>query len=212
MGKILKAEFKYNMAGILISYSIVLIAFLVSLIGDMDDVYDLFSVTFVTFFISIGIMGGESDKEKRDRFLTSLPIPLKQYSIARLLFVIFYQLGMFSILVIFYLLKVTPENVSAFWDIMKMNSYTLIFISFFIIYGDLKFYNSKYYHYLYLIIMLLLAALLIMGIVHQVIPLTLLFRQNFPKTFLYAAIFKIIFLGMYYVCFIVYNGRKSYLR
>ena len=96
-------------------------------------------------------MGSESDKEKRDRLLTSLPIPLKHYSVVRLLFVIFYQVGMFLILLIFYLLKVTPENSPVFWDIVTMNCYALIFISFFILYSDLKFYRSKHYRYIYLI-------------------------------------------------------------
>ena len=90
MGKILKAEFTYNMTGILIGYSIVFIALLMGLNGGMENIYGIIAVAFVTFFISIGVMGSESDKEKRDRFLTSLPIPLKLYSIIRLLFVIFY--------------------------------------------------------------------------------------------------------------------------
>ena len=211
MRKILKAEFSYNLTGILIGYSIVFLALFVGLNGGMDNIHGLIAVAFITFFISVGIMGSESDKEKRDRFLTLLPIQLKQYSIARLLFVIFYQLGMFSILLLFYLLKVIPENVSTFWDIVTMNSYTLIFISFFILYSDLKFYRSKYYCYIYLSILLLIAALLIIGMVYRVIPPVLVFGENLPKTVFDAVIFNVIFVIVYYVCFKVYNGRNSYL-
>ena len=78
MGKILKAEFEYNLAGILIGYSIVFISFLIGLNGDMENIYGIIAIAFLTFFISSGIMGSESDKEKRDRLLTSLPIPLKK--------------------------------------------------------------------------------------------------------------------------------------
>jgi len=211
MRKILKAEFTYNMTGMLIGYSVVFLAFLAGLKGSMDNVYGLITVSSITFFISTGIMGGESDKEKRDRFLTSLPIPLKQYSIARLLFVIFYQFGMFLILLLFYLLKVTPENVSVFWDILTINSYALIAISFFIIYSDLKYYSSKYFHYIYLVFMLILAALLTLGMIIKIIPPVLMFGQNFPKTFLHAAIFNFIFLGMYGLCYTVYNKRHSFI-
>jgi hypothetical protein len=211
MGKILKAEFTYNLTAILIGYSIVFLALLVGLIGGMDNIHNLIPVAFITFFISVGIMGSESDKEKRDRLLTSLPIPIKQYSLARLLFVIFYQLGMFLLLLLFYLFKVTSENAPIFWDIVTMNSYTLIFISFFILYSDLKFYRSKYYCYIYLSILFLIIALLIIGMVYRVIPPVLVFGENLPKTIFDAIIFNVIFVIVYYVCFKVYNGRNSYL-
>jgi hypothetical protein len=231
MGKILKAEFQYNMTGILIGYSIVILAFLAGLNGGMDNIYGLITVSFITFFISIGIMGGESDKEKRDRFLTSLPIPLKQYSIARLLFVIFYKLGMFLILSVFYLLKVTPENSSTFWIIITMNSYALIFISFFILYSDFKYYNSKYVKYYYLIGLFIIAMLFIAGILFEIFPKPvimlgnnstntffdaaivniIMFGNNSTSTFFYAAIVNIICWGMIYIDFLVYNKRNSYL-
>ncbi|MBC8181995.1 ABC-2 transporter permease [candidate division KSB1 bacterium] len=211
MGKILKAEFAYNIMAILLAYTIILISFFVALNGSMENIHGLLTVAFIAFFISIGIMGSESDKEKRDRFLTSLPIPLKKYSIARLLFVIFYQLGIFSIIILFYLVKVTTENVSTLWEIVIMNCFSLIFISLFIIFSDLKFYRSKYYRYFFLFVVLIIAALLITGMAYHVIPPVLELGQNFPKTFLDATIFNIIFLAMYYICFIVYNKRNSFL-
>ena len=92
MRTILKAEFKYNIAAILIAYTILIISFYIALNGSMENIHGLLVVSFFTFFISVGIIGSESDREKRERFLTLLPIPLKTYSITRLLFVIFYIL------------------------------------------------------------------------------------------------------------------------
>ena len=211
MGKILKAEYSYNIAAILIAYLILIMSLFVELKGSMENFYSLLVVAFITFFVSIGIMGSESDKEKRDRFLTLLPIQLKKYSIARLLFVIFYQLGIIAITSLFYLLKVSNVNSSMKWDMIVMSCFSLIFISFFIIYSDLKFYRSKYYKFIFLIVLAIFIALLIAGMAYHIIPPVLVLGKNFPKTFWHAFISIIIFAGLYYISYKVYNGRRSYL-
>ncbi len=86
MWKILKAELAYHKFGFLLAY-------MLALIIQIGEFYTQIASSMIIFFIAIGIMGSASDKEKRDRFHSLLPIPIKQLAFIRMVFVVVFQFG-----------------------------------------------------------------------------------------------------------------------
>ncbi|MFQ5627550.1 MAG: hypothetical protein ACE5I1_02220 [bacterium] len=74
MWLILKAELVYTRIGMVIGYAIAFLLFFAAA-NVRDGAVDVFMVnTAVIYFITIGIIGSEADKEKRTRLQSLLPI------------------------------------------------------------------------------------------------------------------------------------------
>lgn len=204
MWQILKAELAYNKFGILIAY-------VLALIIQIGDFYTQIASSMIIFFIAIGIMGSESDKEKRDRFHSLLPIPIKQLAFIRTVFVIIFQLGFLVILISHFLSTYFGKDNSALWSILVANGFILSVINIFIIYTELGFFGKKKYKFIFLgiiaIILIALALALYLGFLRKFFVI----GPDFAKSPIDALIFNLICFGMFYLSYALFIRRKSFL-
>lgn len=204
MWQILKAELSYNISGFIIAY-------VLALIVQIGEFYTQVTSSMLIFFIAIGIMGSASDKEKRDRFHSLLPIPIKQLAFIRMAFVIIFQLGFLVILTSHFLSTYFGKDNSAFWTILIANGLILCFINIFIIYTELGFFNTKKYRFILLgiiaIILIDLALAVYLGLFRTVFVV----GSSFAKSPLIALVFNLVCFSMFYLSYVLFIRRKSYL-
>lgn len=204
MWKIFKAELSYNKFGFLLAY-------MLALIIQIGEFYTQIASSMIIFFIAIGIMGSASDKEKRDRFHSLLPIPIKQLAFIRMVFVIVFQLGFLVIQFSHFFSTYFGKDNSAFWGILVANGFILSVINIFIIYTDLGFFNTKKYRFIFLgiiaFILIALALILYLGFLRTFFVM----GTSFAKSPLDALIFNLICFGMFYLSYVLFIRRKSYL-
>jgi len=204
MWKIFKAELSYNKFGFLIAY-------VLALIIQIGEFYTQIASSMIIFFIAIGIMGSESDKEKRDRFHSLLPLPIKKLAFIRMVFVVVFQLGFLVILFSHFFSTYFGKDNSAFWSILVANGFILSVINIFIIYTELGFFNTKRYRFIFLgiiaIILIGLALALYLGFFRTLFVM----GSNFAKSPFDALISNLICFGMFYLSYVLFIRRKSYL-
>jgi len=204
MWEILKAELSYNKFGFLIAY-------VLALIIQIGEFYTQIASSMIIFFIAIGIMGSESDKEKRDRFHSLLPLPIKKLAFIRMVFVVAFQLGFLVILFSHFFSTYFGTDNSYFWSILVANGFILSVINIFIIYTELGFFNTKKYRFIFLgiiaIILIGLALALYLGFLRT----AFIMGSNFAKSPLDALIFNLACLVMFYLSYTLFIRRKSYL-
>jgi len=165
-------------------------------------------------------MGSESDKEKRDRLYALLPRTLKQHSIVRLLFILLFQLTIFCLWLAVYFLINFGEDPSAIWTMISFNTFVIITIGLFVIYGDLgHFFTQKYRGIFFL---LLISALLFAYIQQSDINLVRLIEirhatymvslyKNLLSSPIGAALSSMLCLGVLSLSCLIFTRRKSYL-
>jgi hypothetical protein len=204
MWKILKADLAYNKFGLVIAY-------LLALIIQFSEFYTLIPSPIIIFFIAVGIMGSQSDKEKRERFHSLLPISIKRLAFIRLVFVIVFQFGFLVIQFSHFFTTYFGKDNSAFWSILVGNGFILSVINIFIIYTDLGFFNTKKYRLIFLgiiaLILIALALIFFLGFLRS----DFVMGSNFAKSPLDALIFNLICFGMFYLSYVLFIRRKSYL-
>ena len=204
MWQILKADLSYNKFGFLIAYALALII-------HFGGFYPQIASSTIIFFITIGIMGSASDKEKRNRLYSLLPIPIKQLAFVRLAFVIVFQLGFVVILVNHFLSTYFGKDNSAFWSILVANGFILSWINVFIIYSELGFFNKKKYRLTFLgiiaVVLILIALMLYLGYLRTFFVISTEIR----KTPIDALILNVICFCMFYISYVLFIRRKSYL-
>lgn len=203
MWQIFKAELSYNKFGFLIAYAL---AFIIHFGG----FYPQIASSMVIFFIAIGMMGSQSDKEKRDRLHSLLPIPIKQLAFIRLAFVFVFQLGFVVILLSHFFSAYFGKDNSAFWSILVANGFILSVINVFIIYTELGFFNKKRYRFTFLGIIIGVLNFIALGIFLGYLR-SFVIGSEFGKTPIHALIFNGICLGMFYLSYTLFIRRKSYL-
>ena len=204
MWKIFKAELSYNKFGFLIAY---VLAFVIQI----GEFYTQIVSSMVIFFIAVGIMGSESDKEKRDRFHSMLPIPIKKLAFIRMVFVVAFQSGFLVILFTHFLNTYFGENNTFFWSILISNGFILSVINIFIIYTELGFFNTKKYRFIFLGILAFILIALTLAIYWGLFHSLFVREYSFTKSPLNALIFNLICLGMFYLSYSLFIRRKSYL-
>jgi hypothetical protein len=204
MWQILKAELAYHKFGFLIAY-------LLALIIQISEFYTLIPSPIIIFFIAVGIMGSQSDKEKRERFHSLLPISIKRRAFIRLAFVIVFQFGFLVIQFSHFFSIYFGIDNSAFWSILIGNGFILSVINIFIIYTDLGYFNSKEYRLIFLgiiaAIIIALALIFFLGFRGS----AFFIGANFVKSPLNALIFNLVCFGMFYLSYVLFIRRKSYL-
>ncbi|UCE06943.1 MAG: hypothetical protein JSW07_02570 [bacterium] len=204
MWKILKAELSYKKSGFIIAY-------VLALIVQIGEFYTQVTSSMLIFFIAIGIMGSQSDKEKRDRLHSMLPIPIKKLAFIRMVFVVVFQLGFLVILISHFFSAYFGKDNSAFWTILIANGFILSVINIFIIYTELGFFNTKKYRFIFLgiigFILIAVALTLYLGFFRSFFVM----GSNFAKSPRDALIFNLICFGMFYLSYVLFIRRKSYL-
>jgi len=204
MWKILKADLAYNKFGFLIAY-------VLALIIQIGEFYILIASPMIIFFIAIGIMGSASDKEKRERFHSLLPIPIKRLAFIRLVFVIVFQLGFLAIQFSHFFSTYFGKDNSAFWSILVANGFILSVINIFIIYTELGFFNTRKYRFFLLGIIAFIHIALALTIYWGFLRSLFIMGSSFAKSPLDALIFNLICFAMFYFSYVLFIRRKSYL-
>ena len=204
MWKIFKAELSYNKFGFLIAY-------VLALIFQIGEFYTQIASSMIIFFIAIGIMGSESDKEKRDRFHSLLPLPIKKLAFIRMVFVVTFQFGFLVILFIKFFNTQFGTNNSALWSILVANGFILSVINIFIIYTELGFFNTKKYRFIFLGIIALMLIALALALYLGFFRTVFVVGANFAKSPLNALVSNLICFGMFYLSYVLFIRRKSYL-
>lgn len=204
MWKILKADLAYNKFGFLIAY---VLAFIIQ-IGEFNT--QIVS-SMIIFFIAVGIMGSESDKEKRDRFHSLLPLPIKKLAFIRMVFVVAFQLGFLVILFSHFFSSYFGTDNSYFWSILVANGFILSVINIFIIYTELGFFNTKKYRFILLGIIAIVLIAITLAAYQGLFRTFFVTGSNFAKSPLDALIINLISIAMFYFSFALFIRRKSYL-
>jgi hypothetical protein len=204
MWRIFKAELAYNKFGFLIAY-------VLALIFQIGEFYTQITSTMIIFFIAIGIMGSESDKEKRDRFHSLLPLPIKQLAFIRMVFVFAFQFGFLVILLIKFFNTQFGTNNSALWSILIANGFILSVINIFIIYTELGFFNKKKYRFIFLGIIALILISLSLALYFGYLRSLFVMGSDFAKSPIEALIFNLVCIGMFYLSYVLFIRRTSFL-
>ena len=204
MWEIFKAELSYNKFGFLIAY-------VLALIIQIGEFYTQIASSMIIFFIAIGIMGSESDKEKRDRFHSLLPIPIKKLAFIRMIFVFVFQLGFLIILFSHFFSTYFGTDNSYFWSILVANGFILSVINLFIIYTELGFFNTKKYRFIFLGVIAIILIGLTLALYLGFLRTAFVMGSNFTKSPLDALIFNLVCLVMFYLSYTLFIRRKSYL-
>ncbi len=204
MWRILKAELSYNKSGFIIAY-------MLALIVQIGEFYTQVTSSMLIFFIAIGIMGSQSDNEKRDRFHSLLPIPIYKLAFIRMVFVVVFQLGFLVILISHFFSTYFGRDNSTFWTILIANGFILSVINIFIIYTELGFFNTKKYRFIFLGIIALMLIALALALYLGFFRTVFVVGANFAKSPLNALVSNLICFGMFYLSYVLFIRRKSYL-
>lgn len=146
MWPLIKAELSYKKYGIIFTYFVAAIFWIVYLF-DPAGFFPQF------FFPAIGLIYFifmAANKEKRERFNTILPVSLKDRSIAPLLtFFVLYQFGMFSLWSVQFLIPHTDlaNPLISINLLFSLNGLTIIMITFLVIHYDFTFTNKTSYRW-----------------------------------------------------------------
>ena len=205
MWKILKTEISYYKTILIIAYSIVLIL-------QIDGLYGKIGITMAIVLIVYSFINSESQKERRNRFHVSLPIPIRQLSIIHLLIMLFFQSGMFIIWLLIFLKDHFGIDNAAIWSMLYANAFTLIVIYLLFIFNDLGFYGRKKYRIYFIImiafVLIAYAMLLYFGYMRSLF----VFGSEFSKSPLEALISNLILFGTFYLAHVVFVHRKLFLN
>ena len=221
MFKIIFSELEYYKYFFIFIYGLMFLLFLGTIKYDHIDLYSYMSNSSIIFYISIGIVGSASDNEKRERFQSLLPFSVKTMGKQRLLFVIFYQTSVFLLWLVIYVMGYIPENSALIWTMISINMFNLILICLFVIYTDLGFYGVRFHKpivasiiagsiFLYSITMLNIKSYVFAAFNFET-PLFSTYMDFIKLP--YGALFMTMFAGiLYYLSYIIYVNRKSYLK
>lgn len=211
MWQILKAEFKYTGAWLLIVSAIALAFFTLAAYWEGWSIFDYTRITATTYFVAIGVIGSEGDKEKRTRCYARLPITPRQMALSGFLYITVVQLGMFLLWLSLLIFKPESATAKTFWGLLAQNGFILSLITVFIIHHHLGFYGSKKYLYLHYgiwcALLLIFAALIYLGHGKSVARL---FGGHY-KTAEMALLSTFLWLGLSWLSFVLCERRKSYL-
>jgi len=205
----LKADLDYYKFSLLIGMSIgVLIAIVLLALG-FADLNILMTNSFFVYFINIGIIGADADKDKRNRHDTLLPLSIRETAVSRMLFVIFFQLGLLLLWLIFLMFSGEEITTRTICRLFSANAMNLAIVALFVIHHDLGFLNGKKYLYGFLGLIFIVAGLLAyFGKMRAVWGF--IFDTLYPSP-AGALLFSLIAAGLYFLSIHIFVRRKSYL-
>jgi len=208
MLRILEAEFSYTKNGLMLSYLIAIVFLIAALMWDFVDVFGFTTHTTINYFIFMGILGSESDKEKRTRLYASLPVLRRTLP---MIYVGLYHAGMVILWIVF--LMIGDDHISArtVWGLLSLNGFILSLIVMFIIHTHLGFFDTKLYKRgIYALILFVIAAMTTLHYFGTFARLMgLLTRQlSMPSG---AIVLNVLALTLSYWSIVLFTRRKSYL-
>ena len=212
MIQLLKEDYKYHAVAIFVVYCIGIIMLLLDLLWSKINIDAAMGTTTVAFFVGMITMGITEDSETRERLQALLPISLRQFSAERLLFVLVFQAGIALLWMLHMVLKYSDEAGRIMLNIFSNTGYNLLFVMFFVVYGDLGGFGRRIWRILFFIFGLSVLAFLIYLSVLNVIDFPISYsdemRRTFAEGFLYMAISVILIIFDY----IIFLRRKTFVR
>jgi hypothetical protein len=206
-----QTELDYTKEGLMFAYAISMLFFIVAAYWESWDIFSYTANTTIVYFITLGIVGSEEDKELRTRYYALLPVVPQQLAIMDLLYVTLFQLGMFPLWLGLLIFKPESATAGTLWGMLSQNGLLLSVITIFIIHHHLGFFGAKKYTRLTYGILLALA-LLVAGLVyfgHINAVAKFLWRHFMSAS---GALFStLLWLGLSYLSVSIFVRRKSYL-
>ena len=212
MWPILKADIEYSKLTLIVAYSIGLVIMIFDVVFHTFDIDILMGITTLTYFISMWIIGSTDNKEKRDRFQAGLPNPIHQQSVARLLFLILFQAGMFILWIALFLIKYTEDAHRIILNILSVNVFNIIVVTLFVIYFDLGYFRTKMYRIFFLVSTSLIFIFLIWLSLQGYVQYPLSFGPKIQNSLSEALIYHIACIGLIYFDHTIFLKRRSYLE
>ena len=212
MWKILKADFDYNIDGLMVLYGIGISLFIAGFIWDSFDVNLLSGITIISYWVIIGNLGKREDNEKRDRFITLLPIPIRQIGRARNIYLITVQSGLFLLWLISLWLNPLPTKEIILRDLISLNALVFVFMIPFIIFHDLGYFGKRIYRFTFTGGILFLLIFLIWLDLRGIIKYPFQFGEDHVKSTAEIGSYYLVVTGLFYWNHIVFIRRKSYVE
>jgi len=212
MWPLLKTELDYTKEGLVFTYAIAVIFFIVAAALKSWDLFGYVMNTSITYFIAMAIIGSEEDKEGRTRHLAGLPVTPQQLAMLDVLYVALFQLGMVLLWLCLLIFKPEDAKPTTLWGMLSQNGLVLGVITMFMIHHHLSFFGEKKYHLvsygLLLALALLVAGLILSG--HLKAVARFLWNSYFSATGALASTF--LWLSLSYLNIMIFVRRKSYLE
>jgi hypothetical protein len=211
MWQILKTELDYTKEGLMVGYAIALLFFIAAMMWEDWGISRYMLSTAITYFITIGIIGSEGDKDQRTRYHSALPVTPRQRAVVDLLYITLVQAGMVLLWLSMLIFKSGSAIMPTFWSMFSLNGLLLSLMAIFIIHTHFGFYGTKKYKRIdYAILLLLIIAAITIGYFgYGSATARFLWRHYMSASG--ALVSTLLWLGLSYLSVIVCVRRKSYL-
>lgn len=211
MWLILKAELAYVRNGLLIGFSIAVCFLLGALIFNAWSGLGFMLNTSIIYFISIGTLGSEADKEKRTRLHASLPIQPRQIGWAEQSHLLFFQLAMIVLWLIHAAATARSIDAEMVASMLSVTGLLLAGINVFVAHTHLKFWGSKLFRWITFIALFLLIFLIFITIWLGSISTIWRFVTGLFFSIPGGLFFILLYLAMAATSIAVLARRKSFL-
>jgi len=211
MLRILEAEFSYTKNGLMLSYLIAIVFLIAALMWDFVDIFGFTTHTTINYFIFMGVLGSESDKEKRSRLYASLPVSWQTAPLIDLIYVGLCHAGMVILWLAFLAIGYDRITERTIWGLLSLNGFILSLIVVFIIHTHLGFFDTKLYkRSIYALVLFVIAAMATLQYFGTFARLMgFLSRQlSMPSG---AIALNVLALVLSYWSIVLFTRRKSYL-
>jgi len=209
MWRALKADLEYYKLNLLIGMTISVLMAVVLLLLGFADFKILLINSFFVYFANIGFIGADADKDKRDRHDTLLPVAIREMAVSRLLFAIFFQLGLLVLWFVFFMLSDETVTARVICRLFSTSAMNLAIVALFVIHHDLGFLNGKKYSYGFLGLIFIVAGFLAYSGKMRA-AWGFIFDTLYPSP-AGALLFSLIAAGLYFLSIKIFVRRKSYL-
>jgi hypothetical protein len=211
MWQILKTELDYTKEGLMVGYAIALLFFIAAMMWEDWGISRYMLSSAITYFITIGIIGSEGDKEQRTRYHAALPLTPQQRAMSDLLYITLVQAGMFVLWLCMLIFKSSSATASTFWGMLSLNGLLLSLMAILIIHTHFGFYGTRKYKRVDygILLLLIIAAIGISYFGYGRTAVQFLWRHYWSTSG--ALVSTLLWLGLSYLSVIIFVRRKSYL-
>ncbi|MFO7889848.1 MAG: hypothetical protein R6V04_05865 [bacterium] len=212
MWKIFKGDLSYYKSGVFILYGTGMIFFVMAAVWNFFDIYIFSSTMIMVFWVVTAMMGVNEGTEKHIRIYSLLPVSVKDFARARMLFLLFLQGGIFLLWLIFIIISNMESKWQVLKDILVMNAIVFIVVNIFIIFDDLKYSAKSWSRFIFAGAIFFLLIIFVLLDVADIMSYPLHFNTSQPKSLAEVIIFNIICIGLFWWEFDIFQKRKSYLE
>lgn len=138
------SEIRYHWWIYVIAYlSALLFTLLFSFTG--KNITALMLVTLGIFHLVLIATGIRHTREKRDRLVILLPVALRAAAFERIVFVLFFQICLLLLWIVFFMVEYDRTDLPVFWRMLSLNGFIFMYVLIFNINSDLGHYPGLRY-------------------------------------------------------------------